>query len=409
MTSLSVKQKALIFLNRYRTYDRSDIYNTPWELTQDGIAGGIGVSRAHASIVLNQLKNEEKVEEKITHIRNGKIKRKSYFLTPLGMNEASKLLDIAAKEGIDISGLVDPKRQGFDVDPGRLSDKDRFALGCACAFRMPVDPALLPPVSGISLPTGIDGKVVFDEGFRKRMIESADDEERALWHGYAADHWFERKLKRADDLYECLHELLYQYVESGRNRDACKLISMELYHYVNSIDDELHDTVKKVRPVERYERDVLMLAIDICLEYDEMDEADVLLNRLSEIDSDCASAYGFDIAMKKGDRDSAKAAITDTWRTYPMAAVRWASLLTDDGKYQEAREVLDSIRDTMYDAELDNFQVEKFMGLARIDCAEGRYEDAYKRLKKLRASFNTDVYNRKLDPLEKELKRRLGI
>ena len=63
MTSLSVKQKALVFLYRYRTYDRNDIYNTPWELTQDGIAGGIGVSRAHASIVLNQLKNQQFKEQ----------------------------------------------------------------------------------------------------------------------------------------------------------------------------------------------------------------------------------------------------------------------------------------------------------------------------------------------------------
>ena len=59
MTSLSVKQKALIFLNKYKNHDKSDIYNTPWELTQDGVASAICVSRAHASIVLNQLKDEE--------------------------------------------------------------------------------------------------------------------------------------------------------------------------------------------------------------------------------------------------------------------------------------------------------------------------------------------------------------
>lgn len=408
MSSLSVKQKALIFLNKYKAYDKSDIYNTPWELTQDGISSAICVSRAHASIVLNQLKNEGKAEEKITHIRNGKIKRKSYYLTPLGMEEAAKVLEMAAKENIDVSGILDSKKQGSGIDPNKLNEGDRFALGCACAFNMAIEPSALPPVTNITLPTDINGKVSFDEDYRKRVLESANDEERAGWHGYAANYWFDKKLKRADDFYECLHELLYQYVESGRNRDACKLISGETYYFINSIDDELHDIIKKIKPVERYEKDILMLSIEICLEYDEMDEVDALVKRLSEIDSDCASAYIFDIEMKKGNRDAAKAAIKDNWNTYPMAGVRWASLLREEGKYKEARELLESIKGVT-GTELDNFQIEKYVELARIDSAEGHYEDAYQRLSKVKASFNNAVFNRKLNALVKELKAKLSV
>ncbi len=408
MSSLSVKQKALIFLNKYKAYDKSDIYNTPWELTQDGISGAICVSRAHASIVLNQLKNEDKVEEKITHIRNGKIKRKSYYLTPLGMEEAAKVLEFAAKEKIDVSDILDSKKHGSGIDPNKLNEGDRFALGCACAFNMAIDPSALPPVTNITLPTDISGKVTFDEDYRKRVLESANDEERAEWHGYAANYWFDKKVKRAEDFYECLKELLYQYVESGRNRDACKLISGETYYFINSIDDELHDIIGKIKPVGKYEKDILMLSIEMCLEYDEMDETDALVKKLSELDSDCASIYIFDIEMKKGNRDAAKAAIKDNWKTYPMAGVRWASLLREEGKYKEARELLESIKG-IYDTEYDNFQVEKFIELARIDSAEGRYDDAYQRLSKVRASFNNAVFNKKLNALEKELKAKLSI
>ena len=408
MSSLSVKQKALIFLNKYKAYDKSDIYNTPWELTQDGISGAICVSRAHASIGLNQLKNEDKVEEKITHIRNGKIKRKSYYLTPLGMEEAAKVLEFAAKEKIDVSDILDSKKHGSGIDPNKLNEGDRFALGCACAFNMAIDPSALPPVTNITLPTDINGKVTFDEDYRKRVLESANEDERAEWHGYAANYWFDKKVKRSEDFYECLHELLYQYVESGRNRDACKLISGETYYFINSIDDELHDIMKKIKPVGKYEKDILMLSIEICLEYDEMDETDALVKKLSELDSDCASIYIFDIEMKKGNRDAAKAAIKDNWKTYPMAGVRWASLLREEGKYKEARELLESIKG-IYDTEYDNFQVEKFIELARIDSAEGRYDDAYQRLSKVRASFNNAVFNKKLNALEKELKAKLSI
>ena len=75
----------------------------------------------------------------------------------------------------------------------------------------------------------------------------------------------------------------------------------------------------------------------------------------------------------------------------------------------EAREVLDSIKEVMYDMELANFQIEKFVELARIDSAEGCYEDAYQRLSKARASANNKIFNKKLNALEKELKARLKV
>ena len=91
-----------------------------------------------------------------------------------------------------------------------------------------------------------------------------------------------------------------------------------------------------------------------------------------------------------------------------MAGVRWASLMREEGKYKEARELLESIKG-VYNTEYDNFQVEKFIELARIDSAEGRYDDAYQRLSKVRASFNNAVFNKRLNALEKELKAKLSI
>ena len=409
MTSLSVKQKALIFLYKYRTYDKSDIYNTPWELTQDGVAGAVGVSRAHASIVLNQLKEEGNVEERITHIRNGKTKRKSYFITSSGMEEGEMIIDLANKEKIDIAYLLETRKKGYDISFDNLNKGDRFALGCACAFNMPVDKSILPPMTSLILPTDMDGKISISDELRKDFLEYVDDEERASFHGYAADYWFDKKLKKEDDFYECIHELLYQYVECGRNRDACKLISSEVYYFINSIDDQLHDTVKKVRPIEKYEKDYLMLAIEICFEYHEKEEADALIKRLSEIDMNCASVYILDYGMKYGNSVIARSSIEQTWQSNPLIGIRWASILRKEGRYEEAREVLESIKGVMYDMELANFQVEKYIELARIDAAEGRYEDAYQRLSKARASVNNKIFNRKLNALERELRSKLKI
>lgn len=409
MASLSVKQKTLIYLNKYKSFDPNNIYNAPWELTQDGIANALCISRAHASIILGQLKNESKAEERISHIKNGKTKRKAYYITPAGMDEAVKIIDFAIKEEINIDSIVDTKRRDPSVVLDKLSKEDRYGLGCACAFYMPVPSEILPPIKNMSFPTDVDGKMIIEPEFREKILSSADDKERAEWHGYAANYWFDRKQKSiGDDYYECLHELLFQYVKCGMNREACKLISRDLYFFINSIDDQLHDIVKEIRPTERDAKDVLMLRISICLEYDEIEECEGLIDELKIIDSDCASTFIFDLMMKRGDRRSAEKAISESGKRYPMAMIRWASLLRMDGKYDEAREYLMSIR-IPNESELANFQIEKFIELARVDAAEGHYEDAYQRLSKARASVKSNVYDKKFKALEKELKIKLNI
>ena len=409
MSSLSVKQKALIFLNKYRTLDSSDVYNTPWELTQDGVANALCISRAHACIVLNQLKGEDMVEEKITHIKNGKIRRKSYFILPAGMETAAELLKTAEKEGIDLSFILDSKKQGTNIAVEKLSESDRYALGCACAFKTPVQMTVLPQFKYLSVPVDINDYVQIDRELRESFLNSASDEERASWHGYAANYWFDRKIKKGNDYNECIHELLYQYVESGRNRDACKLISTDLFYFVNTIDDELHDTVAKVKPIEKYLRDVLVLSISIHIDYGEIEDAEKDIEELKKIDPLCASAYVFDVEMLKGNRAAAEKAIADTWQKDPMAGVRKASLLREDGKLDDARKILMETRWDLYDENYSNFELEKFIELARIDCAEGHYDDAYQRLSKTKFIINDAKYGKKYLALEKELKKKLNI
>jgi len=408
MASLSVKQKTLIFLNKYKSLNPNDIYNTPWEVTQDGVANALCISRAHACIVLNQLRDEGNADEKISHVKNGKSKRKAYYLTPAGIMEADKLMEYVIKECIDIDSILNAKKKKAEVILNKLSKDDRYALGCACAFNMPMKKSDLPPIVNASIPTDVDDRVIIDADLRNDILRSGDEEERRSWHAYAANYWFERKLERGDDFNVSIQELLYHYVESGRNRDACKLINNELYHFINNIGDFLHDTAKRVVPSDGFEKSVLILDIEVCLEYGEIDEAEKYAKDLTAIDSDCASAYYYDIAMKKGDKATAKAAIADTWERYPMAAIRWASLLREEGKYQEAREVLETNRNIV-DTDLNNYQLEKYLELAKLDIAEGHSQDAFQRIYKARSTVNTAVYDKRFNAMEKDLRKRLGI
>ena len=53
---ISVKDKIVAHLFRNRHVNPNDIYNLPWDITQDGIASSLGITRAHASIELKRLK-----------------------------------------------------------------------------------------------------------------------------------------------------------------------------------------------------------------------------------------------------------------------------------------------------------------------------------------------------------------
>lgn len=112
--------------------------------------------------------------------------------------------------------------------------------------------------------------------------------------------------------------------------------------------------------------------------------------------------------MKNGNRAAAEAAIAETWQTYPLAGIRKAVLLRLDGKYPEARYLLDSIKGIV-GSELDSFQVEKYIELAMIDAAEGHPDDAYMRLSKVKATFNNGALNKRLDALERQLRAQMRI
>ncbi len=80
-------------------------YKMPYSLTQDGIAMSLGISRAHASILMKKELEKETVEKILAHAGSGKGKRYVYFLTVKGIHESECLIDYARKERIDLDSL----------------------------------------------------------------------------------------------------------------------------------------------------------------------------------------------------------------------------------------------------------------------------------------------------------------
>ena len=131
MTDFSIGERLLLHLYKYKNVDPKEYYNIPWELTQDGIAAALRISRAHASIELKKHREKDNVHEEQVHIKGGKVKRKSYTLTIRGLEAAKELEERAESQGVDINTLLDMKRQDPNKILGELSDSDKFALGVA--------------------------------------------------------------------------------------------------------------------------------------------------------------------------------------------------------------------------------------------------------------------------------------
>jgi len=88
MQTITLHDKALAHLSRY-SHIRYDIeFGAPFEITQDGIAMALGITRSHASVVLKRLadRNEIQIGEATIKKANSAKKRKIYFITELGKN-----------------------------------------------------------------------------------------------------------------------------------------------------------------------------------------------------------------------------------------------------------------------------------------------------------------------------------
>jgi ATP/maltotriose-dependent transcriptional regulator MalT len=106
---LTTKEKILIYLLENRS--STDDHDAPEEITQTGIAEGIGILPSHFRQYMKPLLEEELVEERSSRISGGKRKRKVYSLKKEGLAGAATVKDSLLSEEI----------RYFDLD-GRTSE-----------------------------------------------------------------------------------------------------------------------------------------------------------------------------------------------------------------------------------------------------------------------------------------------
>ncbi|MCL2142718.1 MAG: hypothetical protein FWH44_00430 [Methanomassiliicoccaceae archaeon] len=373
MTRLTIAERILLHLSRYDLVDE-DEFDIPWDLTQDGIASSLRITRAHSSIELKKLRECGKVAERQKHIKGGGVKRKSYMLTSIGMEEADRLKGAAEKDGIDIMPMLDMRR----CDPRTLWDSvgadDRDVLGTACVIRCPVPRAELPYTSRPVMPVDVNGMTALSDIVKKNVLSVANDEQIRRWHSAASDHWLDK-----DDA----QERLYHLVHAGRIKDACRLIANEKERLLYNINDDLCDTLSMIGVPDRYIADVVPVIITAAIESGNIRKAEEMISVLKEKDTELGLLYSADLEMSRGNHSAALSLIRTMGRTNRSEVIlRMAGALGSLGNTKEAMALLESMKDDLIRSGTVEGLDRLYIKMAGVSSAAGDHDSSVKYLTK---------------------------
>ena len=239
--TLTVAERILLHISQHQKL--KDCYDVPFDVSQDGIAQALLISRAHAAVELKKLKEANEVQERLAHIRKGKNKRKVYFLTTAGEEKAAKIRRFAEERGIDVGPCVDMRRaRGPDVWKS-LSEENRKVLAAASVYRRPFKRSALPETSVPLLPVDRSGYVDLPLELKSEVQSLLGRERLRSLHSSAADYW----LVEGD-----YKERLYHLLEAGRAREAEMLVAGKGAALIKSPDQELLYDLSRLAPSERY-------------------------------------------------------------------------------------------------------------------------------------------------------------
>src|SRR3989442_7461602 len=99
--NVTVGERILVHLSGFLRH--ADAYECPVEMTQDGIAAGLALSRAHVALELKGLKTTGRVQEGMAHVAHARSRRKVYELTHAGQEVARRMREHARSRTVQLN------------------------------------------------------------------------------------------------------------------------------------------------------------------------------------------------------------------------------------------------------------------------------------------------------------------
>ncbi len=238
--SLTVGERIIFHLSQYSKFQEA--FDVPIDISQDGIAAALRISRAHAALELKKLKDFKEVSEKLSHIKKGRTKRKVYFLTPLGDQKARDIREYALENEIDLTPLQDIRRCKGPELWKTLDDKFKPVVAMSCVFRKPFRREVLPDIATSLLPMDERGMVDLPSELKEYVVSVTNPEKLKDYHNFAADYWLH---------WDDLKEVLYHLVCAKRFGDAEILVFHHAKELLLAPDEDLLEAVSNIRDVAR--------------------------------------------------------------------------------------------------------------------------------------------------------------
>jgi hypothetical protein len=216
MNTITNHDRVSAHLYRYM-HVRYDIeFNAPFDLTQDGIAMKVGISRGHSNILIKRMMENNELIVGAATIKgsNRPVKRKIYVLSEYGKNLFRQRVKELTAQGENIDDLM----RGLDrykFEDIRRNIGDRLDdLGCVAVLRVKVrkDDA---PMESPFLPIR-SGYAVMQDTTRETLLSGCTDEDLRAWHSKAADWCMDHGVPAT--------ERLFHLIGSGRDREAIRIL-----------------------------------------------------------------------------------------------------------------------------------------------------------------------------------------
>lgn len=236
MTNLTLPEKVLLHVYRYRHIVETTEFMIPPEMTQYGIAEAVGISRSHVSIIVGRLVEDGRLMCRKGHIRgNGNSLRKVYFITARGCEHCRKMLDGTLKRDDIDTALPQNINYCCSSKLWSLPKEERDIVGGVLVLRCPVYRCDFDGTVPKLLPFDGVGRLNIKPETRDWFLRRADENTIKDWHSRAADWCFENGCDP--------RERLYHLFLSNRRHEAAKLVQSNRYMFMDFPDRESRDII----------------------------------------------------------------------------------------------------------------------------------------------------------------------
>ncbi len=329
MYEFNTRERLMLHLARFNNLDVNIEFGAPGDVTQDGIAAALGITRSHACTTLLRMEKAGEVLVGLSRISgsNCKVKKKIYVLSEHGKEVLNSLLDNLEASGIPRSELTlqhPVNRMSADMMRD-MPREERDVVGMLCLLRRNVKRQKLDLRGIYGLPFDSRGNLAIRPDARDRFLMTATEEDLLRWHSAAADVY----QSNWEDLPERLHHLL----NSGRLREAVKLATEYRFAIADSWDAGIMGTMRALCERTGDEELSLITAL-LALRVGAVTDARAAMRTAGE--SDRAKAMQAEALLAEGKTNEALDVALDCYSEDRYTSLTLGKCMNAAGRYEEA-------------------------------------------------------------------------